>query len=46
MAQLDTGTAAEILKVRYLGPIREQLNNATILFSRIAKDTSTQDVSA
>ena len=34
----DLLNAAEILKVRYLGPIREQLNNQTIFFKRVAKD--------
>jgi hypothetical protein len=38
-------TAASILKTRYLGPVREQLNNMTILMTRIKKDSSTQDVS-
>jgi hypothetical protein len=44
MAQLDISTAANVLKVFYLPPVREMLNNATILLSRIEKDSSTQDV--
>jgi hypothetical protein len=34
-----------VLKVFYLPPVREMLNNATILLSRIEKDSTTQDVS-
>lgn len=37
--------ADKILKVLYLPPIREMLNNATVLLSRIEKDTTTQNVS-
>lgn len=33
------------MKVRYIGPIREQLNNSTILFSRIGKESGFVDVS-
>ncbi len=33
----STTTADAILKTRYLGPIRDQINNATILFSKIMK---------
>lgn len=44
MAGLDISTAANVLKVFYLPPVREMLNNATILLSRIEKDSSTQDV--
>lgn len=36
----DLSAAANILKVRYLGPVREQLNTATILTKRIAKGTA------
>jgi len=43
MATLTTFT--NLLKVRYLPPIREQLNNATILMSRIMKDSSTVSIS-
>lgn len=32
------------MKVRYIGPIREQMNNSTILFSRIAKESGFVDV--
>lgn len=45
MAQLDLSAASNVLKNLYLGPIREQLNNSSILLSRIDKDESTQDVS-
>jgi hypothetical protein len=31
-------TAANILKVRYLDPIRDQLNNGTVLLSKIGRD--------
>lgn len=41
---LDLTTADKILKVLYLPPIRELLNNATVLLSQIEKDTSTQIV--
>lgn len=44
MAQFDLSAASNILKVKYIGPIREQLNNATILMSRIMKDSSTINV--
>ena len=42
MAGFDLTQADKILKVLYLGPVRELLNNSTILLSRIEKDTSTQ----
>lgn len=42
MAGIDLSTADKILKVLYLGPVRELLNNSTILLNRIEKDTSTQ----
>jgi hypothetical protein len=45
MAALDLSAAQNVLKTFYLGPIREQLNNATILLSRLDRDDSTQDVS-
>jgi hypothetical protein len=35
---LDLSAASDVLKVFYLGPIREQLNGATILLSRIERD--------
>lgn len=44
MAQFDLSAASNILKVKYIGPIRDQLNNATILMSRIMKDSSTVNV--
>lgn len=44
MAQFDLSAASNILKVKYIGPIRDQLNNATILMSRIMKDSSTINV--
>lgn len=34
----DLSAAGNILKVRYLGPIREQLNNSTVLLKKIARD--------
>lgn len=34
----NLANAANILKVRYLDPIREQLNNATILLNKIQRD--------
>jgi len=42
---LDLSAASNILKTRYIGPIREQLNGSTILLSRIARDGSYVDVS-
>jgi len=42
----DLAAAANILKVRYLPPIREQLNQSTILLSRIARDENAVSVSA
>ena len=45
MAGIDLTTADKILKVLYLPPVREMLNNATVLLSRIEKDSSTQLVS-
>jgi hypothetical protein len=37
---LDLTAASNVLKVFYLGPIREQLNTATILLARIERDES------
>ena len=37
MAVFDHVAASHILKVRYIGQIREQLNNATILLNKIGK---------
>ncbi len=45
MAGITLSTADKILKVLYLGPIRELLNNSTVLLSRLEKDSSTQTVS-
>lgn len=45
MAGFNLTEASNILKVFYLPPVREMLNNATILLSRIEKDSATQDVS-
>jgi hypothetical protein len=42
---MNLSAASDVLKVFYLPPVREMLNNATILLSRIEKDSSTQDVS-
>lgn len=36
----NLSNASNVLKVRYLGPIREQLNNATVLLSRIEREDS------
>jgi hypothetical protein len=44
MAGFDLTAAANILKVFYLPPVREQLNNSSILLSRIDRDETTQDV--
>lgn len=41
----DLSAADNILKTRYIGPIREQLNGATILMSRIARDEGSLNVS-
>ena len=41
----DLTAAANILKVRYLGPIREQLNNSTILLKRLQREGGYVDVS-
>lgn len=41
----NLSAAANILKVRYLGPIREQLNNSTVLLSRIGRDDNSVSVS-
>lgn len=37
--------ASNILKVRYIGPIREQLNGATVLLSRIGREDNAISVS-
>ena len=41
----DLTAAGNILKVRYIGPIREQLNGSTILMSRIMRDDKSANVS-
>jgi hypothetical protein len=45
MAGFNLTEASNILKVFYLPPVREMLNNSTILLSRLEKDSTTQDVS-
>lgn len=45
MAGMTLSTADKILKVLYLPPVREMLNNSTVLLSRLEKDSSTQNVS-
>jgi hypothetical protein len=42
---MNLSAASEILKVQYLPPVREVLNNSTILLSGIEKDTTATDVS-
>ena len=44
MALLTTSTADYLTKVRYIGPIQDQLNNKTVLANRIDRDESTQSV--
>jgi hypothetical protein len=41
----DLSAASNVLKVRYLGPIREQLNGSTVLLSRIMRDDRVESVS-
>lgn len=41
----DLSAASNILKTRYIGPIREQLNNSTILLSRIGREDNAVSVS-
>lgn len=41
----DLSAADNVLKVRYLGPIRDQLNNATILLKRLQRESGYVDVS-
>jgi hypothetical protein len=45
MTGLDTSVATNVLKTFYLPPVRELLNNSSILLSRIDRDETTQDVS-
>jgi hypothetical protein len=42
---LDLSNASNVLKTRYIGPVRDQLNNSTILLSRIAREEGYVDVS-
>jgi hypothetical protein len=44
MALLTLSAADALLKVRYIGPVREQLNNKTVLANRLDRDESTQTV--
>jgi hypothetical protein len=44
MGLLTLSAGDALLKVRYLGPIREQINNKTVLANRIDRDESTQSV--
>lgn len=42
---LSTLSAADaLIKVRYFGPVREQLNNKTVLANRLDRDETTQSV--
>lgn len=41
----DLSAASNVLKVRYIGPIREQLNGSTVLMSRIMRDDASANVS-
>lgn len=45
MTGLDLTVAANVLKTFYLPPVREMLNNSSILLARIDRDETTQDVS-
>lgn len=44
MALMTVSAGDALLKVRYIGPVREQLNNKTVLADRIDRDESTQMV--
>lgn len=44
MALLTLSAADALLKVRYIGSVREQLNNKTVLANRLDRDESTQTV--
>ena len=44
MALLTLSAADALVKVRYFGPVREQLNNKTVLANRLDRDESTQAV--
>ena len=41
----DLSAASNVLKVRYIGPIREQLNGSTVLMSRIMREDNATNVS-
>jgi hypothetical protein len=41
----DLSAASNVLKVRYIGPIREQLNGSTVLMSRIMREDGAANVS-
>ena len=45
MASLDLSAASNVLKVRYIGPIREQINQKIVLLSRLEKEEGFIDVS-
>lgn len=42
MAIMTTTAGDALLKVRYIGPVREQLNNKTVLADRLDRDETTQ----
>jgi len=42
---LDLAAASDVLKVRYIGPIREQINQKTVLLSRLEKEDGFVDTS-
>ena len=44
MALLTLSAGDALMKVRYIGSIREQLNNKTVLANRLDRDESTQTV--
>lgn len=44
MALMTVSAGDALLKVRYIGPVREQLNNKTVLANRLDRDETTQSV--
>ena len=44
MALLTLSAGDALMKIRYIGSIREQLNNKTVLANRLDRDESTQTV--
>ena len=44
MALMTVSAGDALLKVRYIGPVREQLNNKTVLANRLDRDETTQTV--